>query len=92
MIVLPDALRILLRMLFPPLFTIRINDGRVVLVHGTATPAFLEDCSRIAGKGGIRSGWIWGHGSGSGVRLEFSSGIGEGDRQRFRNTAGIHSL
>jgi hypothetical protein len=89
---LPDALKVLLRKLFPPLFTIRIHECRAYPAHGGVTPAFLEDCSRIAGKSGIRSGWIWGHGSGSGVRLEFSSGIGEGDRQRFRNAAGIHNL
>jgi len=88
----PDALKVLLRRLFPPLFTIRIHEGGIDLAHGGVTPAFLGDCSRIAGKSGIRSGWIWGHRSETGVRLEFSSGIGEGDRQRFRNTAGIHSL
>lgn len=85
-----DLLRILSRRMFPPLFTIRIRDGRAEGVQGKVTAAFLEDCSGISRRSGIISGWIWGHLSPSGIRLEFSSGIEEGDRQRFRNTAGVH--
>ncbi|OPL18389.1 MAG: hypothetical protein AVO35_05975 [Candidatus Aegiribacteria sp. MLS_C] len=85
-----DILRVLARKVFPPLFTIRIREGRAERVQGKVTPAFLDDCSGISRRSGITSGWIWGHLSPSGVRLEFSSGIGEGDRQRFRNTAGVH--
>ena len=87
-----DVFRILLRRILPPLFTIRIRAGRAEVSGGKVTGAFLEDCGRIAGKSDIQDGWIWGHSDGSGVRLEFSSGIGQADRQRFRNTAGIHSL
>jgi hypothetical protein len=87
-----DVFRILMRRMFPPLFTIRIRGGRITDTGGKVTAAFLEDCSRITERSGISRGWIWGHSSGSGVRLEFSSGIGQADRQRFRNTAGVHNL
>jgi len=84
--------RIIFRKLFPPFFTISIKDGKVNLENGKLTSAFLGDFSSIARKSGISSGWIWGFKSGGGVRLEFSSGIRRGDRQRFRNTAGVHKL
>lgn len=87
-----DFFRVVLRRMFPPLFTIRIRAGRAEVSGGKVTGAFLEDCGRIAAKSDIRDGWIWGHSGGSGVRLEFSSGIGQAERQRFRNAAGIHSL
>lgn len=89
---LRNAFRVLMRKLFPPLFTLRIEVGGVRAVQGKVTSAFLEDCQDIARNRGIESGWIWGHRIGSGVRLEFSSGISPGDRQRFRNTAGVHRL
>lgn len=87
-----DFFRILMRRLFPPLFSIRIEDGSARKVQGRVTGAFIDDCSRISRRSGIDSAWIWGHGTGTGVRLEFSSDVNEGDRQRFRNTAGIHGL
>ena len=87
-----DLLRVLVRRAFPPLFSIRIEDGVARRIQGKVTGAFLEDCSRICRRSRITSAWIWGHEAGNGVRLEFSSRIAEGDRQRFRNTAGIHGL
>lgn len=85
-----NLFKVLFRRLFPPLFTVRIRDGRALAAGGKVTSAFLEDVSGIASRSGIRSGWIWGFRAGAGVRLDFSSNICEGDRQRLRNTAGIH--
>ncbi len=85
-------LKILFRKLFPPLFTIRIKNGKAFLENGKLTSAFLGDCTDIARKNGISSGWIWGYTSPGGARMEFSSGINKGDRQRFRNAAGVHRL
>ncbi len=87
-----DTFRILLRKLFPPLFTIIVKEGRAYLEQGQVTDAFVDDCTAIATRGGVRSGRIWGHRENNGLRLEFSSGIPERVRQRFRNTAGIHGL
>lgn len=87
-----NLIKVLMRKLFPPLFTLRLEDGKVIKEDGKVTAAFLSDFSRIACDSGIDSGWIWGHRAGSGVRLEFSSNISEGDRQRFRNTAGYHGM
>lgn len=89
---LGDTVRVLMRKLFPPMFTVRIEGGRTIAVQGSVTSAFLEDCQDIVRRRGIESGWIWGHRTERGVRLEFSSGIVPGDRQRFRNTAGVHRL
>jgi len=87
-----EWIRVLLRRIFPPLFTIRIAEGGIAFSRGKVPKAFLEDCSRISEKSTISSGWIWGHREGEGIVLEFSGGISPGDRQRFRNTAGIHRL
>jgi hypothetical protein len=85
-----DLLRFLLRGLNPPLFTIRLKDGYASLVRGSATPAFIRDCGELASASGIRKGRIWGTMRRGAVSLDFSSGIGEKDRQRFRNIAGVH--
>lgn len=87
-----DLIKILMRKIFPPFFSIRLKDGEVLTEHGKLAAPLLSDFSRIASDSGIDSGWIWGHRSGGGVRLEFSSDISEGDRQRFRNTAGYHGI
>jgi len=87
-----EFLKILFRRLFPPLFTIRIKGYEAILMNGKLTSSFLGDCSDIARKNGISSGWIWGCGSPGGVRMEFSSEISKGNRQRFRNSAGVHNL
>lgn len=87
---LGDTLRILLRKLSPPLFTIRIKDGNAVLQSGTATPALVREFGLIVRDRGLRSGWVWGTGDGGKVRLEFTGNICDGDRQRFRNVAGVH--
>jgi hypothetical protein len=89
---LPDLFRIFIRKLFPPLFTIRIRGGEAIVENGKLTSVFIRDCSDIAGKSKISSGWIWGFSSDDGVRLEFSSGINGSDRQRFRNVTGVHRL
>lgn len=74
------------------MFTVRIEGCRTRAVQGSVTSVFLEDCQDIVQSRGIESGWIWGHRMEHGVRLEFSSSIAPGDRQRFRNTAGVHRL
>jgi len=86
------SIRILLRRLFPPLFSINIVDGHARAVKGTLTSAFLRDCTEIAEKNGISSGWIWGNAASGSVRLEFTSGISRENMQRFRNAAGIHGF
>lgn len=85
-----DCLRRLRYRLLPPLFTLRVLEGVVTLAGGTATPAFLRDCSALASASRIRSGWIWGTGRPGDLTLDFSSGIVGRDRQRFRNIAGVH--
>ncbi len=87
-----DAAKILVRRLFPSVFTLRIRNGEARLEHGTVTRAFLEDCSSMASREKVNSGWIWGVGTGDGVRLDFSSGINGKTRQKFRNIAGIHGF
>jgi hypothetical protein len=85
-----NLLKLLYRKLSPPLFTIFVKNGSASLAGGSATPAFIRDCSELASASGIRKGWIWGtrrHGT---VSLDFSSGISGKDRQRFRNIAGVH--
>jgi len=85
-------LKILYRKLFPPLFTVRIKSGEACLANGKLTTSFLGDCTEIARKNRITSGWIWGCSSPEGTKLEFSSEISKRDRQRFRNAAGVHRL
>jgi len=85
-----DLLKRLLRRLVPPLFTIRFGDGDASLVRGKASPGFIRDCREIARISGIDRGWIWGSSNGTSITLEFSGDIREGDRQRFRNIAGVH--
>ena len=53
--------------------------------------AFIRDCDEIARSKNIQSGWIWGLRTGNGTRLDFSSNISMGDRQRFRNIMGVHT-
>ncbi len=86
-----DLLKILLRRISPPFFTIRIRDGEAMLQNGKMTPAFLHDCGLIAKRSGIRSGWIWGIREGASIKLDFSGTIEDGDRQRFRNILGVHA-
>ena len=85
-----DLLKRLMRRLVPPLFTIRLIDGDARLELGKASPGFVRDCREVARASHIRRGWIWGHGSGTNISLEFSKDIREGDRQRFRNVAGVN--
>ncbi len=86
-----DFVKVLLRKLSPPLYTIRITDRAAVLTGGRVTSALLRDWSEITRKNNIVSGWIWGLRTGNGVRLDFSSNISKDDRQRFRNTMAIHA-
>ena len=86
-----DFLKVLLRKLSSPLYTIRISNCRAVLTGGKASPAFLRDCDEIARSRKIQNGWIWGLRTGNGIGLDFSSKISNGDRQRFRNISGIHA-
>jgi hypothetical protein len=88
---LSDFLKVVLRKLSPPLFTVRITDHSAVLTGGQVTPALLRDFSEIARKSNIVSGWIWGLRTGNSIRLDFSSKISKGDRQRFRNIMAIHA-
>jgi hypothetical protein len=85
-----DSIKILLRKLFPPLFSINITDGEAHAVKGVLTSSFLRDCSEIAKRNGVSNGWIWGLGTREGIRLEFSGGITRENMQRFRNAAGIN--
>lgn len=85
-----DLLKRIRYLLFPPRFTVRVNGGTVRLVRGRVTPSFLRDCQALVSESGIRDGWIRGTGGPGNPRLDFSSGIGEKDRQRFRNVAGMH--
>jgi len=85
-----DLLKLLFHRLNPPLFTIRVRNGSVSLAGGSATPAFIRDCGELASASGITKGWIWATRRHGAVSLDFSSGIGGKDRQRFRNIAGLH--
>ncbi|MEN8209822.1 MAG: DUF3634 family protein [Candidatus Fermentibacteria bacterium] len=83
---------ILFRKLFPPLFTIRIKGGEAHLVNGKLTASFLGDCTEIARRNRLSSGWIWGYSSTGGAQLKFSSEISRENRQRFRNAAGVRRI
>jgi hypothetical protein len=87
-----DILRRIAKKILPPSFTVEIRDGRAICIQGKVTSAFLDDCTEIAGDRHIVKGWIWGSREAGGARLEFSAGIGEGDRQRFRNAAGFNRI
>ncbi|MCK4671414.1 MAG: DUF3634 family protein [Candidatus Aegiribacteria sp.] len=88
---MPDFLKALLHKISPPQYTIRISNCRAVLTGGKASMAFIRDCDEIARSKNIQSGWIWGLRTGNGTRLDFSSNISMGDRQRFRNIMGVHT-
>ena len=87
---LGDTLKILLRKLSPPLFSIRIRSGEAILHSGTATPALVREFDQIVRSRKLRSGWVWGISRGGLVVLDFTGDIRDGDRQRFRNVAGVH--
>lgn len=86
-----DMLSVIMKKLFPPHFSIRIKGGETILSSGIAKAAFVRDCGTIVRNRGIGSGWIWGTRTSAGIRLEFTSGIGAEDRQRFRNVLGTHT-
>jgi hypothetical protein len=80
----------LLRKLFPPAFTVVIEDSRAELRQGKARAAFVTDCTEIAQQQGIDHGVIYGVRKGDRMSLAFSGNIPAGDRQRFRNAWGFH--
>jgi len=66
------------------LFVIRVSPGRVKLVKGKPPGRFLEECRQIIRRKKIY-GTIAGVMDSGEIRLEFSRGVGEDFRQRFRN-------
>jgi len=89
---LADFLKILLRKLIPPVFSLEISDGKVEKRQGNATSAFIQDCSEIAGDRNILSGWIWGVRDNGIIKLDFTGNIPENAKQKFRNVWGIHKF
>lgn len=69
-----------------PVFRIRIEGGRPVIQHGTATPAFLDAVEQLCAQHGLAGGEIAGTAGDSGqISLRFSRRIPAGARQQLRN-------
>lgn len=66
------------------LFVIRVSPGRVQLVKGKPPGRFIEECRQIIRRKRIY-GTIAGVMDNGEIRLEFSRGIDDDFRQRFRN-------
>jgi len=77
--------------LFPPVFTIIIEQGVARAARGTITRKFLDDCGDVAKQLGIYEGEIYGKKSGNKITLEFSGNIPQSAHQRFRNLWGVHN-
>ena len=69
---------------FNKLFVIKIKPGKAELVKGSPPPKYLEDCRKIVRRNRIY-GVVCGAENEQGVILQFSRGITEDFRQRFRN-------
>lgn len=87
-----DFLKILVRKLVPPVFSLEISAGRIELRQGKVTTAFIQDCSEIVQARNITTGWIWGIRDGQAIKLDFAGSISDNARQKFRNIWGIHKF
>lgn len=72
-------------------FVVVIENGVARLQRGQAPRGFIEDCERLCAERAIRSGRVTGTRSSGAVKLGFSAGIAEPDRQRFRNVWNLHA-
>lgn len=87
-----DFLKILVRRLIPPVFSLEISAGKIERRQGKVTSAFIQDCSDIVRSRNIHSGWIWGIRDGSLIKLDFAGDIPENAKQKFLNVWGIHKF
>ena len=67
------------------LFTVGIQGGQPVRMHGTVTDAFLRRVREVAVAHGIGDGKINGYPHGRMIRLRFSREIPPAARQQLRN-------
>ena len=66
-------------------FIVRLSDADAQRVAGHTPPGFLDGCSAVARRHGIRKGRITAVRDGTGIRLRFSRGIPSRSHQAFRN-------
>ena len=74
----------------PPLFAVVVSGGVARLATGTATAAWVADCTAIARDFGIDRGRIEGVRTWRGIGLRFSPDVPVASRQRFRNVFALH--
>jgi hypothetical protein len=74
----------------PPLFAVVVADGVARLAQGTATAAWIADCTTIAREFSIDRGHIEAVRTWRGVVLRFSPEVPVASRQRFRNVFALH--
>ncbi len=71
-------------------FLLSLEQGRLRLVRGKVTPAFLEEAQSLLAEAGVAGGEIRGHTRGRNVALAFSASIPPEIQQRLRNVWLLH--
>lgn len=66
-------------------FSVRLHHGAAMARVGTPGRDFLDGCTAVARRHGIRSGRITAVRDGTGIQLRFSRGIPSRSHQAFRN-------
>ena len=74
----------------PCVLLLALEEGRLRVVRGKSTTAFLEAAQAICTEFGIVQGEIRGYRRGSGVTFAFSPSIPPEVRQRLRNVWQVH--
>ena len=80
-----ELLTRIIRVLFPPAFTITLEDGVARSTQGKVTGRAVSGFTDVARQQAIAKGRIYGVRKGGSILLQFSSNISAPDRQRFRN-------
>ncbi|MCZ6691570.1 MAG: DUF3634 family protein [Planctomycetota bacterium] len=80
-----ELLTRIIRVLFPPAFTITLEEGVARSTQGKVTGRAVSGFTDVAKQQGIAKGRIYGVRRGKTVLLRFSSNIPSSARQRFRN-------
>jgi hypothetical protein len=74
----------------PCVLLLALEEGRLRLVRGKSTAAFLEAAQSICSEFGLVHGEIRGDRRGNGVRFAFSTSIPPEVQQRLRNVWQLH--
>jgi len=68
-----------------PVFVVRVEAGKVRLVRGKVSQAFLQQIGETCDRHGVRRGVVRGVANGSRIALTFSGAIPPNCRQQLRN-------